>query len=105
MPTAGQHGREDFQAARVGHGFASQVRAFFFGQNDEVRVNGKILGGGDDYELVIAVPPRRREALLAAARAAKVKMTRLGRFIRGEGVRLTFGGKPAPAPRKGYVHF
>lgn len=65
----------------------------------------KILGGGDDYELVIAVPPRRREALLAAARAAKVKMTRLGRFIRGEGVRLTVGGKPAPAPRKGYVHF
>jgi thiamine-monophosphate kinase len=35
-----------------------------------------MLGGGDDYELAIAVPPRKRTALLQAARAAKVKVTR-----------------------------
>lgn len=64
-----------------------------------------VLGGGDDYELVMAVPPRRREALLAAARAGGVTVTRIGRFARGQGVGLTVGGKPAAAPRKGYVHF
>src|SRR5476651_6296 len=41
-----------------------------------------VLGGGDDYELVIAVPPRRRAALRAAARAAGVPVTRIGTFKR-----------------------
>ncbi len=64
-----------------------------------------VLGGGDDYELVIAVPPRRRAALRAAARAAGVSVTRIGMFERGKGVRLTVGGRVSDAPRAGYVHF
>lgn len=64
-----------------------------------------VLGGGDDYELVLAVSPRKRTALLAAARMAGVDVTRIGRFVRGAGVQLTAGGKPLAAPRKGYVHF
>lgn len=64
-----------------------------------------VLGGGDDYELVIAVPPRKQNALLAAAHAAGVKVTWIGRFERGQGVQLTLAGRPAQAPRKGYVHF
>lgn len=64
-----------------------------------------VLGGGDDYELVLAVPPRRRAALLAVSRASGVSVARIGRFTNGEGVRLTVGGKPAAAARKGYVHF
>ena len=39
-----------------------------------------VLGGGDDYELAIAVPPRKQSALLAAARAAGVKVTQIGAF-------------------------
>ena len=64
-----------------------------------------MLGGGDDYELVIAVPPRKRAALLAAARAAGVKSRKSARFERGRGVQLTLAGRPVRAPRKGYVHF
>lgn len=64
-----------------------------------------VLGGGDDYELVIAVPPLRRPRLLAAARAAGVKATHIGQFFRGQGVQLTIDGVPAPSTRKGYVHF
>jgi thiamine-monophosphate kinase len=64
-----------------------------------------ILGGGDDYELVIATPSRNREALLSAARACAVPVTEIGRFERGRGVRLTVDGRPAKAPRRGYVHF
>ncbi len=64
-----------------------------------------VLGGGDDYELVIAVPPGRARALLAAARLARVNVTRIGRFARGSGVRLTIEGQATAAPRAGYVHF
>ena len=64
-----------------------------------------VLGGGDDYELVIAVPPRKQNALLAAARAAAVQVTPIGRFERGRGVQLTLAARPVRAPRKGYVHF
>lgn len=64
-----------------------------------------VLGGGDDYELVIAVSPRRVSGLLAAARAAGVEVTAIGTFMRGNGVELTVAGRTVHAPRKGYVHF
>src|SRR5471032_2475171 len=51
-----------------------------------------VLGGGDDYELVMAVPPRKRAALHAAAGAARVKVTKIGRFASGKGVHLTIAG-------------
>jgi thiamine-monophosphate kinase len=64
-----------------------------------------VLGGGDDYELLISVPPRKGAALQAAAKAAGLKITQIGRFTRGQGVRLTIAGAEVRAPRKGYVHF
>jgi thiamine-monophosphate kinase len=64
-----------------------------------------VLGGGDDYELLIAVRPREQDALLAAARAAGVQVTQIGCFKRGRGVQLTLAGRPVRASRKGYVHF
>lgn len=69
------------------------------------RLWSDVLGGGDDYELVIAVSPRKRRALLAAASLAKVKVTRIGGFKRGRGVQLTIDGRPVRTGRKGYVHF
>ena len=72
---------------------------------DKPALWANVLGGGDDYELVIAVPPLWEPALLAAARAAKVKVTLIGGFARGRGVTLTVGGKAVAPPRKGYVHF
>ena len=64
-----------------------------------------VLGGGDDYELVFAVPPRKQSALLDAALAAGVQVTHIGGFERGRGVQLTLAGWPERVPRKGYVHF
>lgn len=65
----------------------------------------EILGGGDDYELVFAAPPRKRRALMRAADAAGVPLSRIGTLGEGRGVRLTIAGRPARAERKGYVHF
>jgi thiamine-monophosphate kinase len=64
-----------------------------------------VVGGGDDYELVIAVPPRKQRALLEAARSVGVKITHIGNFAPGRGMELTVAGRPMRAPRKGYVHF
>lgn len=69
------------------------------------RLWANVLGGGDDYELVMAVPVRRRAALLAAARSAGIPITRIGRFTLGSGVAVTAGGRAITALRKGYVHF
>lgn len=71
----------------------------------DLRLWANVLGGGDDYELAIAVTPRRRAALHAAARAAGIKVTQIGRFERGQGVHLTVEGRETRTPRKGYVHF
>jgi thiamine-monophosphate kinase len=73
--------------------------------SDDPKLWSAILGGGDDYELVIAVPSRKRKVLLAVADLAGVKVTRIGRFKRGRGVHLTVAGRPAVTAHKGYVHF
>jgi thiamine-monophosphate kinase len=64
-----------------------------------------VLGGGDDYELAIAVPARKRATLLAASRAAGVKVTQVGAFAKGTGVVLTVSGQPHRIAQSGYVHF
>jgi thiamine-monophosphate kinase len=64
-----------------------------------------VLGGGDDYELLIAIAPAKQAALIAAARAARVKVARIGAFSSGKGVHLTVAGQRARITRSGYVHF
>lgn len=64
-----------------------------------------VVAGGDDYELLMAVPQEKVNALRTAARAARVPVRRIGRFTRSEGVVLREGGRVVRATRKGYVHF
>lgn len=64
-----------------------------------------VLGGGDDYELAMAVPATKRAVLLAASRAADVKVTRIGAFSKGRGVVLTVSGQRQRIAQSGYVHF
>ncbi len=42
------------------------------------------LTGGDDYEILMAVPPKRGAALREAAREAAIPVTRIGAFAPGE---------------------
>src|SRR6185503_6440003 len=60
------------------------------------------LAGGEDYELVLAVPPARQAALRAAARRLRVALTDVGAFVAGRGVRIS--GDPA-GPPVGFDHF
>ena len=65
------------------------------------------LGGGDDYELLLAVPPDREAALLEQTRRAGMAVTRIGRFLREEPrvfVRSADGSEMR-LPRGGWSHF
>ena len=62
------------------------------------------LTGGDDYELLMAVPPGGGAALQAAA--GTVPVTRIGRFLAGEGVTVVDAqGAPLALLRSGWSHF
>jgi thiamine-monophosphate kinase len=66
----------------------------------------RILGGGDDYELVFAASPAEAAAVRDAADAARTPVARIGRFLDGEGVRvLDAGGEEIPLSSTGWSHF
>jgi thiamine-monophosphate kinase len=65
------------------------------------------LTGGDDYEVLMAVPPGRAPALRRAAAAAGVPVTRIGHFHSGPpGVMVRrAGGEPFALAKGGWSHF
>jgi len=65
------------------------------------------LTGGDDYELLMAVPPGRVAALGAAAAAGDVPVTRIGAFETGAPVVQVRGAAGAPMALRagGWSHF
>lgn len=66
-----------------------------------------ILAGGDDYEVLMAVPPAHETALGQAAAAAGIPVTRIGRFRAGPPEVVVRGpdGAPMPLAKGGWSHF
>ena len=65
------------------------------------------LTGGDDYELLLAVPPRHEHLLAKEARRAGVQVTRIGEFRSGEPQVMVRGidGAPLALTGGGWSHF
>jgi thiamine-monophosphate kinase len=63
--------------------------------------------GGDDYELLLAVPPSREEALLQEAAARRIPVTRIGAFHSGtpDVMVKAANGEPLPLTKGGWTHF
>ena len=62
--------------------------------------------GGEDYELLLAVPARRAPAFERACARAGEPVTPIGRLVRGRGLRLLDAvGRPASLPPSGFDHF
>ncbi|MET0240448.1 MAG: thiamine-phosphate kinase [Sphingobium sp.] len=60
---------------------------------------------GDDYELLFAAPESAGDAILAAARGARVRVAAIGRCGAGDGLSLTYAGQPVALPeRLGWMH-
>jgi thiamine-monophosphate kinase len=65
-----------------------------------------VLAGGDDYELCFTAPADRRDAVAAAAHAAGVAVTRIGRITAEAGLTVIgTDGQPLPFDHTGYDHF
>jgi len=67
----------------------------------------EIISGGDDYEIVCAIPQGALEAFVAAAQAAGTAVSLIGTFIAGESPPkwLDAEGKEQPLTRTSYSHF
>lgn len=65
-----------------------------------------IVSGGDDYEVLFAVPPDRAGTLSKAAAQLGVAVTEIGVLTEGEGVTVfDVDGRIMPLARGGYDHF
>ncbi|WP_308719887.1 thiamine-phosphate kinase [Komagataeibacter xylinus] len=63
------------------------------------------LTGGDDYELLLAVPPAQESRLLAHAARVGVAVTRIGQIVPGSGVRVRDeAGRDIKLARRGWSH-
>jgi thiamine-monophosphate kinase len=64
------------------------------------------LTGGDDFEIICTVPLAEVESFRAAARAANVSITEIGRVVKGEGTRfIDKDGKLLAFRRPSFSHF
>lgn len=65
----------------------------------------RILTGGDDYELALAIPPANLSATQEHGRKVGVNVTPIGRFVAGSGVTVLDGnGKALALSSAGYRH-
>jgi len=64
------------------------------------------LTGGDDYEIVCAVPAAKAESFRAAAQTANVAVAEIGEIVAGEGARFVGSdGEPLSFKRAAFSHF
>lgn len=64
------------------------------------------LGGGDDYELCVTVPPQLEEQAQAAVQALGLTLTRIGEVVAASGIMLRdSSGRVKPLELSGYRHF
>jgi thiamine-monophosphate kinase len=93
-------------------GLAAEIEVALVPLSDAARVAGPdwlptCLTGGDDYELLLAVPPAREPALQQVARQVGLPVTRIGGFGHGApGVTVRDpSGHTVVVPRAGWSHF
>jgi thiamine-monophosphate kinase len=93
-------------------GLAARIDAALVPFSPQARAAGPAwlttcLTGGDDYELLLAVPPGHEPALLAAAARAAIQVTRIGGFVSGAPAVDVIGpdGRSLSIESPGWSHF
>lgn len=71
----------------------------------EPAVLATALTGGDDYEIVLTLPPAELAGFQAAAQAAGVAVSEIGRIVRGEGARFVQNGEALAFAQPSFSHF
>jgi thiamine-monophosphate kinase len=63
------------------------------------------LTGGDDYEIVLTLPPEELPAFRLAGDVAGLEVSDIGRIVAGEGARFVHDGKALTFAQASYSHF
>ncbi|HYC75332.1 thiamine-phosphate kinase [Brevundimonas sp.] len=79
-------------------------QAWFDGRVDEQAALERLVTGGDDYEIAFTARPADEAALRREAERRRLRLTRIGRVVAGEGVVARFAGQPIPIDRPGFTH-
>ncbi|TJZ72876.1 thiamine-phosphate kinase [Chitiniphilus eburneus] len=64
-----------------------------------------VLAGGDDYELCFTAPAQHRSRLQALSQTLALPLSRIGRLVGGQGVRVFNAGERITPSRAGFDHF
>lgn len=65
----------------------------------------QLITAGDDYELLVTVPPEKRQALHALSKQLNLPTTLIGKITKGQGVKVFQAGQPVLLQQTGYRHF
>ncbi len=99
LRASGVGGELDLRAAP----FSDAARAWIAAEPDAIEIAAT---GGDDYEVLAAVPPDAALGFEAAAAQARIPVQAVGRVREGEGLNvLGLDGAPARFARGAYSHF
>jgi thiamine-monophosphate kinase len=102
----------DLPKLAAASGLAAHVRVERLPISDSLRLAATesqarawALGAGDDYELLLAVPPARFGELTAAAAPLSLRLTAVGELRSGSGVTWSLNGQEFTPASRGYDHF
>lgn len=92
--------------ATVAYDALPQSEAFRSVRKVDAQATEAALFAGDDYEVLAAIAPDENQLFEAEARAAGVRVSRIGAFVSGAKVELQdASGKRIPVGRTGWDHF
>lgn len=83
---------------------SSAASAWLAQQAEPDRALLRLATGGDDYEIVFALPPEHAPLAEAAARAAGTPITHIGELTHGSGLEVSSKGGRLDIERTGYQH-
>jgi thiamine-monophosphate kinase len=83
---------------------SSAASAWLARQEDSDRALLRLATGGDDYEIVFALPPERAPLAEASARAAGTPITHIGELTEAVGLTVFSHGQRVDIDRTGYQH-
>jgi thiamine-monophosphate kinase len=81
------------------------LSAAMLGAVDRQQSRNWALAGGDDYELLLAIPPERFATLERSAHQLNLTLTPIGELRAGAGVRWSLNGEDFALEVSGYDHF
>ncbi len=85
---------------------SSDTSGWLLCQDDHIEARTQLATGGDDYQVLLTIKPSRLPKLQKQAKQNGLKLTTIGKVIKGQGVRcLDSIGQEIPIKKSGYTHF